>query len=88
MSRLKSRKFWVTVLTGTLLVVARAMELDLDETTVHGIVATVIGYLASQGWVDSKKPAIEVVSVPSASTLTFTDVPGDEDGAGEDEPGE
>ena len=57
--RLQARKFWVTVLTGTVLLVADALDVKLDEATVQWVVVTVVGYVLGQGYADGKKALAE-----------------------------
>lgn len=53
--KLKSRKFWVTIGTMILLLFAKQLGVDIDESTVWGIVASVTGYNVGQGYVDGQE---------------------------------
>lgn len=55
--RLKSRKFWITLL-GSVLVVIVSAVLDIPpeqaETAIQGIVGVVAPYLLAQGYADAR----------------------------------
>ncbi len=53
--RLQSRKFWVTVATGIIVVFGDALGVDLAEAQVWQLVGVVATYLGIQGAADFKK---------------------------------
>lgn len=55
MHKLHSRKFWVSTLSGLLLLGSKWLGLDIPDDAMLGISAIVVGYLASQGWVDGQQ---------------------------------
>ncbi len=57
MGRIKSRKLWVTVLTGLLVAVNDRLGLGLSQEALLGLVALAVAYLAAQGWVDGRAEA-------------------------------
>jgi len=50
--KLKSRKFWVAVIGGLLLLVNKALGSPLDEATANQIVAVIGAYVIGQGIAD------------------------------------
>lgn len=52
--KLKSRKFWVTVVSAILIVLNEGLGLDIDSETVLGFAGIIISYLLGQSYVDSK----------------------------------
>lgn len=56
-ARLKSRKFWVTVAVGVVLVFGEELGLNLSEDTLWQLVALVGGWLGIQGIIDYKNGA-------------------------------
>ncbi len=59
-ARLKSRKFWVAVMATLVIIVARMMGLELEDSTILSISGIVSAYLLGQSYVDSKKDNKEV----------------------------
>lgn len=55
MSKLKSRKFWMALLTALLVLLKQGLDVDVDQDTVLGFAGIVMTYLASQGWVDAQE---------------------------------
>ena len=53
-SRLKSRKFWVTVAVGVVVVFGDALGIDLSEAQVWQLASTAGAYLGIQGIIDYK----------------------------------
>jgi len=55
--RLKSRKFWITLLGSVLVVIVSAVldiPADQAETAIQGIVGVIAPYLLAQGYADAK----------------------------------
>ncbi len=52
MSKLKSRKFWMAVVSGLLVVTNQGLGLELPDDTILAFAGIVLGYMVSQGWVD------------------------------------
>lgn len=52
-SKLKSRKFWITVVAAVLMVLNKGLDLGLPEDTINAIAAVVIGYLVAEGAADA-----------------------------------
>lgn len=51
--RLKSRKFWITVVTGLVVTLNDALGIGLDEDTITQVVTVVAAYVVGQGVVDA-----------------------------------
>ncbi len=52
--RFQSRKFWVTLATGFIVVFGEAVGIDLDEAQVWQLVGVVAAWLGVQGAADFK----------------------------------
>lgn len=52
MDKLKSRKFWVSVVAGLLIVLNDGMGMNLDNNTILGFSGIVISYVLGQSAVD------------------------------------
>ena len=52
LAKLKSRKFWITVATGLLVVLNDALELGLSPDAIGQFVIVAAGYLVAQGIAD------------------------------------
>lgn len=52
--KLKSRKFWVTVVSSILIVLNEGLGMDIDSETVLGFSGIIISYLLGQSYIDSK----------------------------------
>jgi uncharacterized membrane protein len=50
--KLKSRKLWVTIVAGLLLLLNKQLGLNLDDSTIQNIGITVAAYVLGQGVVD------------------------------------
>lgn len=57
LDKLKSRKFWVTLITANVLMFSDALGLNLTADQIYGLIAIVAPYLLAQGYVDGKKNA-------------------------------
>ncbi|OEH86264.1 hypothetical protein BHU72_12070 [Desulfuribacillus stibiiarsenatis] len=55
MSKIKSRKFWMAVVSGALVVANEGLGLDLPIEAVMTVAAVAIGYILGQGYVDGKE---------------------------------
>ncbi len=60
MERLKSRKLWVTIGAGAVVVLAKQYGIELDEGSLIAIATMVIGYVTGQAIVDRGKVVAEV----------------------------
>lgn len=54
MKRLQSRKLWVTVITGLIVVASAKFKLGLDNATIQALAVIVASYVIGQSWVDAK----------------------------------
>lgn len=54
-SRLKSRKFWIGVITPAVIIIARVLGLELDEKTTLAIAGVASTYILGEAYVDSRK---------------------------------
>ena len=52
--RLKSRKFWVSIITALVMAIAAFTGIELDPEQILAIVLPVMAYLLGQSWVDGK----------------------------------
>ena len=57
MSKLKSRKFWMAVVTALLVIANEGLDLNLPSDAIKTVAAVVIGYLIGEGLADSGKLA-------------------------------
>ena len=57
MEKLKSRKLWMAIVSGLLVVANDGLGLNLDNTTIIGFCSMVSAYILAQGHVDAKKEA-------------------------------
>ncbi len=55
MDKLKSRKFWVAIIAGAIVVGASELGFDLEQESVVAFTAIVIAYLTGQSIVDRQK---------------------------------
>jgi len=55
MTPIKSRKFWITLVSVVLVLFAQAFGLDVTEDQIAGMVTIVAGYLVGQGIADHGK---------------------------------
>ncbi len=55
MDKLKSRKFWIAIIAGAIVVGASELGFDLEQETVVAFTAIVIAYLTGQSIVDRQK---------------------------------
>ena len=56
LARLQSRKFWIVVAVGVIVVFGKALGLNLSEDQLWQLVSTAGAYLGVQGIIDYKKP--------------------------------
>ena len=59
MSKLKSRKFWMTVISALLVVLNEGLGLGIDSETVLAFAGIVMSYILGQSHVDAKKEISE-----------------------------
>lgn len=52
--KLKSRKFWVTVVSSILIVLNEGLGMSIDSEAVLSFSGIVISYLLGQSYIDSK----------------------------------
>jgi len=52
--KLKSRKWWLTFAVGVVILFARQLGLELDESQLWELIALATGYNLTQGYVDAK----------------------------------
>lgn len=50
--KLKSRKFWVTVVSAILIVLNEGLGLDIDSEAVLGFAGIIMSYILGQSYVD------------------------------------
>ena len=55
MNKLKSRKFWMAVLTALLIILNDGLGLDIPNESLISIVGIVVAYIAGESYIDSKK---------------------------------
>jgi uncharacterized membrane protein len=51
--KFKSRKFWMAVVTGALVVLNQGLDLNLPEDAIMTVAAIAISYIIGQGVVDA-----------------------------------
>jgi len=55
MDKIKSRKFWMAVVSAGLVIANEGLGLDLPVEAVMAVAAIAIGYILGQGYVDGKE---------------------------------
>ena len=55
MERLRSRKLWMAIATGLLVIANEGLDLDLPNEAIMTIVALIITYILGQSYVDANK---------------------------------
>lgn len=55
MHKFKSRKFWLGVITPLVIIVTKALGLELSDTSITAIAGVVSAYILGEAYVDSKK---------------------------------
>ena len=60
MERLKSRKLWVTVLTGAVVAFAGEFGVEIDPENLYALVGLIAAYVGGQAIVDKSKVQAEV----------------------------
>lgn len=55
-SKLKSRKFWMAVVTGAILIANEGLDLNLDRETILAFTGLVLGYIFAEAAVDRSRP--------------------------------
>lgn len=53
--KLKSRKFWLAVVSALLVIANDGLDLGIDSETVLAFAGIVIGYIFGEAYVDAKK---------------------------------
>lgn len=53
-NRLASRKLWVSIITPLVIIVAKAIGIELSDNVVMSISGVVSAYILGQAYVDSK----------------------------------
>ncbi len=54
-ARLRSRKFWLAVITPLVIIVTRALGLELEQDAIVAISAVISAYILGEAYVDSRK---------------------------------
>lgn len=55
MNKFKSRKFWMAVVTGLLVIANQGLELNLPEEAMQTVAGVVIAYILGESFIDAKK---------------------------------
>ena len=55
MNKFKSRKFWMAVVSGVLIVLNEGLDLGIDTETVIAFAAIIMGYIFAEAYVDGQK---------------------------------
>lgn len=55
MQKLKSRKFWMAVVSGLLVIANQGLDLNLPEEAINAVAAVVIAYIVGEAYVDANK---------------------------------
>tara|TARA_R100000808_G_scaffold8880_1_gene24784 strand:+ start:774 stop:947 length:174 start_codon:yes stop_codon:yes gene_type:complete len=53
-SKLKSRKLWMSVISGVLVVLNEGLGIGIDSNTVLGFSGIIMSYILGQSFVDAK----------------------------------
>jgi hypothetical protein len=53
--KLKSRKFWMAVVTAAVILINEGFEMDLPAEAIYSVAGIVITYILGQSAVDTKK---------------------------------
>lgn len=54
MHKFKSRKFWMAVVAGLLVIANEGLGLDLPTESIMTVAAVVIGYILGEAYIDGK----------------------------------
>lgn len=54
MEKLKSRKFWMSIITALIIICNEGLDFGLPKEAIFSITGVVMTYLVSQGYVDAK----------------------------------
>lgn len=55
MNKFKSRKFWMAVVAGGLVVANEGLGLDLPTESVMTVAGVIVGYIIGESYVDGKR---------------------------------
>lgn len=55
LEKLKSRKFWMAVISAALIVANEGLDLNIPKDAVMTLAAVVISYILGQSYVDAQK---------------------------------
>lgn len=55
MEKIKSRKFWMAIVTGALIVANQGLDLNIPSDSVMSLAGVVATYLAAQGYTDGQQ---------------------------------
>ena len=55
MDKIKSRKFWLAVISALLIVANQGLDLGLPDASIMTVAGIIISYILGQSFVDSKK---------------------------------
>ncbi len=53
--KFKSRKFWLAVVSGILVILNEGLDLGIDQPTVMSFAALVLGWIFAEAYVDGHK---------------------------------
>lgn len=73
MNKLKSRKFWVAIVTGGVMIANAAFDLDWSVDKVLAIILPAVAYIFGEAWVDSKKTAVDSYGQPRVPDEVLAD---------------
>ncbi|MCL6479064.1 MAG: hypothetical protein K6T65_11730 [Peptococcaceae bacterium] len=54
-SKLKSRKFWMAVVTAAIVVCNQGLDLNLPEEAVYTVAGVVVAFILGESYVDANK---------------------------------
>jgi uncharacterized membrane protein len=75
-ARLKSRKFWIAIISGILVVLNQGLGLHIDNATILSFAGIVMSYIFGQGYVDGQyAKSNQTVTHTSNATHTTVEVP-------------
>lgn len=72
MSKLKSRKFWMAVVSSVVVIANDGLDLGLPADAIYSIAGIVMAYIFGQGYVDGQAAAPVLVPLEASTTASTT----------------
>ncbi len=69
MGKLKSRKFWMALVSGLLVVFNKGLDFNIPDNTIMAFAGIAISYIFGQGWVDGQEKKAEAAKIEAIKTV-------------------